>query len=260
MRSSFATAIIVISICTPLVITGCSDSDVNTARNRAENSAVYATSKQNNTSKENNYTYAEDSNNDGKYDKFDSDGDGITDLTYSFDSDDNIDTETGYVPEFSLISIDGKTYDNAFLMKNELNVVIIWGYWCPDCLYELYHLTNYYETEDSEEAVNIFNQLSDKVGVFGISIGSDTVNTDDIDRFETVVREYCDIYDIPFDNILNTAEASDLLNSIRTYKTENRDYSSTVPAVALIDPQGNIIEVIYEGSADQIVKEIEDNL
>lgn len=205
-----------------------------------------------------NHVYAADTNNDGKYDSFDSDGDGVLDIN-TVSPDSNIDYSPGKIADFSVTSINGVTYDNESFSKNRLNIVIIWGYWCPDCMYELYHLANY-QPSDSSEYVNYFDTLPSDVGVLGISVGSSTVNGEDIEKFTVTTNQFCSVYGVNFDNVLAVYDEYVLLDSIRTYKTENRDYSSTVPAVALIDPQGNIIEVIYEGSAEQIVKEIEDNL
>ena len=263
MNHKIITSFIGMSIVTSLLITGCSNTtaSISSTESSSDNSVIETSISENatNITQLENYVYAEDSDNDGKYDKFDSDGDGVTDVNFSYNSDSNIDTDCGTISDFSFTSINGITYSNDTLKENKLNIVVIWGYWCPDCLYELYHLSNY-KSEDSDDYYNYFDSLPDNVGIFGVSVGSSTINGSDISRFEEVVREYCDIYNITFDNILAADDEYTLLDSIRTYKTGNRDYSTTVPAVALIDSDGNILEVIYEGNADQVIEEINKHL
>ena len=185
------------------------------------------------------YIYATDTDGDDKYDNFDTDNDGLLDLKVSFNNSNNVDTNADTISDFSITSLSGQVYDNSTIAQNDLNVVIIWGYWCPDCVYELYHLTNYQDVE-TNTYYNYFDTLPDNVGVFGISVGSTFVNETNLDRFTEVTQKFCDLYDIPFDNVLGTSDVQNFMDSIRTYKTESNDFSSTVPAVALIDSDGNI--------------------
>ena len=112
-------------------------------------------------------------------------------------------------PEFSLLTLDGKTFDLAEYKGKKPVYLIFWATWCPNCKHEIPHIKA------------LYNALNDKVAIVAINVS--------INDSLAKVRRYVDEYKLPYPVAFDDgAKVTDLYGIIGT------------PTQIVIDIQGII--------------------
>lgn len=233
----------VISILSIILIslTGCkiSDgvSDDNSAQSKSETTILAA-----------------DRNLDGKYDLFDSNNDGVLDVKNDalLSLDSGIDNPGIKLTEFELTDENGYTYTLDSIKEKDLTVICVWAYWCPDCFWELYGLTRLQDEEGN--VYSYFDKIPDNIQWISLTVSG----PDDYDMWKESVDTFSSYLHLPFSHIIDGSDkALSFVNSFRTLITEERDYTNTIPCVAIIDSDGNVLEVLYEQDGKTVANEID---
>ena len=222
----------------PMLLVGCKDRGSTSASNNDSSQSMIL---------------AEDRNSDGKYDIFDSNNDGILDPSEDalLSLDTGIDYPDVYLPDFELVDENGIIYSSQSLKDSKITVICVWAYWCPDCFWELYGLTHRQDEEGN--VYNFFENMPE--GVQWISVT--TSGPDDRNIWLESVETFSNYLRLPFSHIVDgSEETSSFVSSFRTLITDERDYTNTVPCVAIVNSDGYVLEVLYEQDGETTEQEI----
>ena len=196
---------------------------------------------------------AEDRNSDGKFDIFDSNNDGVLDIEEDalLSLDTGIDYPDVYLPDFELVDTNGIVYNLDSVKKYDITVICVWAYWCPDCFWELYGLTHM--QDDDGNVYSFFEQMPDNVQWISLT----TSGPDDYDAWLESVNTLSTYLHLPFNHVVsNSEETNQFVSSFRNLITQERDYTNTVPCVAIVDSNGYVLEVLYEQDGQTTAQEV----
>ncbi len=196
---------------------------------------------------------AGDRNSDGEYDVFDSNNNGILELERDaiMSLDSGIDTPNVHLSNFELQDESGKLYNLDTLKEKDITVICVWAYWCPDCFWELYGLTHM--VDDNNNVYSFFENMPSNVQWISLTVQGPS-NRDD---WISSVNVFSNYLHLPFEHIIDDSEQTqEFISTFRNLKTDERDYTSTIPCVAIVNSDGYVLEVLYEQDGKTTAEEI----